>query len=221
MSTRTQISSRAPERTRSRTLALALIPALCAAAAPLPAWVGTLPDGAEVRVDPDTHKATRFDGHQTVPLWDGVHRMEDGTVVIVRDGTVVPSEAILEGWEATVREQEALAGQPCELLERRACGRDNSCAAAPDCLKARRLKNLEREHQRRAPIGAGPHPATEVGNQCGAALADPTLVPCAAVRAIGSGPAPGPSPCLALVERVCGTDGHCAAAPAVPRPVSS
>lgn len=198
-----------------RPTARILVPALLLAfpihPAPVRAWTGSLPDGAAVWVDPETHKATRVEGDTAIPLWDGVHRMDDGTVVIVRDGIVVPNEAILQSWEGRPSEQENLVGRPCELLERRACGRDNACAAAPDCLKARRLKNLEGEEQRRAPLSAGLHPATAAGNRCGATLADPALIPCAVTPADSV-----PSTCQLLVERVCGLKGHCSAAPACP-----
>ncbi len=209
MKSRKSSAGLVPRKSSPRTLALISMPVLYVLGASVLAWTGTLQDGAEVRVDPETHKATRIEGSTAVPLWDGAHRMDDGTVVIVRDGTVVPNEAILQSWERQPGEQETLVGQPCELLERRACGRHNACATAPDCLKARRLKNLERDEQRHAPFSAGPHPSTAAGNQCGAALADPSLVPCAD-RSADS----GPSPCQALVERVCGPQGRCATSPA-------
>lgn len=199
----------APPRPLVRCLALALIPAFCASAQGVRAWTGTLPDGAQVHVDPATRRATRVDGDSAVPLWDGVHRLDDGTVVIVREGTAIPSAPMLDAWEGAAPEQETLAGRPCELLVRRACGRENDCASAPDCVKARQLLNLEREEQRRAPIAAGPHPATAAGNRCGAALVDPAPIPCRAR------PAPAaPGPCDILVERVCGADRRCAGAPA-------
>jgi hypothetical protein len=193
-------------------LALTLIATLAAPAIQVAAWTGTLPDGAEIRVDPNTHKATRVDGDSAVQLWDGVHRMADGSVVIVRDGTVVPNPAMLQTWEGSAPQEETLVGRPCELLELRACGADNACAGAPDCLAARRLRNAEREEQRRAPLSAGAPPATAIGNRCGAELANPALIQCAAAQA----PESGPSPCAILVERVCGADGRCAAAPACP-----
>jgi hypothetical protein len=193
------------------TIVLALLPILPALGAQVLAWTGTLPDGAEVQVDPETHKATRIEGGTAYPLWDGVHRMDDGAVVIVRDGIAVPNEEILQSWEGQPAEQETLVGRPCELLERRACGRDNACATTADCLKAKRLRSLERDEQRRDPLSAGPHPATAAGNRCGAALADPALIPCAG-KPVDS----GPGPCEILAERVCGPEGRCATAPACP-----
>ncbi len=176
-------------------------------------WTGSLSTGGDLRVDPDTHRAWRTDGGREVPMWDGVHRLDDGSVVIIRDGTAVPSEAMLEAWESGVERQEQLANRPCEQLERRVCGPNNECRASAACLNARRLLNLEREAQRRAPYAAGAAPDTEATDQCQAALGDTAFPACQS--------APGPddqaeTPCRRLVERVCGEDGRCAERPACP-----
>jgi hypothetical protein len=62
-----------------------------------------LPDGTRVEVDTTTRKAWRVEGGERTPLWDGVHRMEDGSVVIVRDGTVVPNETMIQTWRQPAR----------------------------------------------------------------------------------------------------------------------
>jgi hypothetical protein len=173
------------------------------------AWTGATLDGAEVRVDPETRRATRVEGDRAVPLWDGVHRMDDGSIVIIRRGEAVPNETMLRAWEGSGVPAAEAGGGPCEQLEALACGRDNACAASPSCFNARRLLNLERDEQRRAPIGAGPKPATDATGQCSAALADPALRPCADGRV-----ATGPTPCQTLAERVCGSDQRCVGAPA-------
>ncbi len=33
-----------------------------------------------------------------VPLWDGTHRLEDSSVMIVRDGQAVPTESMMNSW---------------------------------------------------------------------------------------------------------------------------
>jgi hypothetical protein len=58
-------------------------------------WTGNLSNGSELRVDPGTHRAMQVDGDSARPLWDGVHRLEDGSVVIIRGGTAVPTEEML------------------------------------------------------------------------------------------------------------------------------
>jgi len=171
------------------------------------AWTGTLGNGSELRVDPNTHRAMQIDGDRARPLWDGVHQLEDGSVVIIHGGTAVPTEDMLRSWEGGVAPQDELAGRPCEQLERRVCGRDNSCRATAGCLSARSLLNSEREAERRAPFGAGARPATDFSSKCEAALQDPEFPPCASASA-------GPSPCQSLVKRVCGEADRCASSPA-------
>lgn len=180
---------------------------LLAPLSPVHGWTGALPDGSELRVDPATRRAMRVDGDRARPLWDGVHRLEDGSVVIIRGGTAVPTTDMLRTWEGRVAEVDELEGRPCEQLERRVCGHDNACRATAACLSARSLLNSEREAQRRAPFGAGARPATEFSRQCEGALTDPEFPPCASELA-------GPSPCQALVERVCGESDRCASSPA-------
>lgn len=171
------------------------------------AWTGTLGDGSELRVDPSTHRAMQIDGGRVRPLWDGVHQLQDGSVVIIHGGTAVPTEDMLRSWEGAVESRDELEGRPCEQLERRVCGQDNSCRATAGCLSARSLLNSEREAQRRAPFGAGARPATDFSSKCEAALKDPEFPPCASASA-------GPSSCQSLVKRVCGEADRCASSPA-------
>jgi hypothetical protein len=189
-----------------RTLAL-----LCVTVGAAEAWTGATPDGAEVRVDPGTRRATRIQGDQAVPLWDGVHRMDDGSVVIIRRGTVIPNAQMLDTWAAGAAQPDPLDGRPCEQLERRACGRDQACGSSAACLKARTLLNVAREEQRRLPIGVKADPDVGTNGRCAAALTAPDLETCGADR-----PAGGARPCTDLVERVCGADQRCAASPACP-----
>jgi hypothetical protein len=202
------VNPRNPPSTLSLSLVAGIVLQL-APLTPLHSWTGALPDGSELRVDPSTHRAMRVDGDRARPLWDGVHRLEDGSIVIIRGGTAVPTTEMLRTWEGGVATVDELEGRPCEQLERRVCGHDNACRATAACLSARSLLNSEREAQRRAPFGAGARPATEFAKQCEAALTDAEFPPCASASA-------GPSPCRALVERVCGAADRCAASPACP-----
>lgn len=59
-------------------------------------WQGTLPDGSQVEVDAITHRAWHREGSRLEPMWDGVHQLEDGSVVIVSRGTAVPTQQMLE-----------------------------------------------------------------------------------------------------------------------------
>lgn len=195
-----------PHRWPRALLATALLGATTGAAA----WTSGLPDGAEIRVDPDTHRAWRVQGEQAVPMWDGVHRLEDGSVVIIREGTAVPSEAMLDAWQRDGPEQEDRGADPCRQLEDRVCGRHLDCRETAACLQARSLANRAREAARRLPYGAGA-PEAEL-TACREALADPAFPACH----VGSPGDSIPSPCNTLVERVCGADGRCATAPACP-----
>ena len=157
------------------TIVLALLPILPALGAQVLAWTGTLPDGAEVQVDPETHKATRIEGGTAHPLWDGVHRMDDGAVVIVRDGIAVPNEEILQSGEGQPAEQETLVGRPCEILAERVCGPEGRCASAPACPPARQLRIQEsREHAAAMDRGR----STPSGDQCLEALGNDFFAPC-------------------------------------------
>lgn len=183
------------------------------APAPAPAWTGALPGGGELRVDPNTHRATRVDGSYTGPMWDGVHRLDDGSVVIIRDGTAVPTEQMLNTWESPVQPEDRLEGRPCEQLERLVCGDDNACRSTAACFEVRRMLNAERESRRRLPPGSSSDPEpgktlTETA-ACEQALQDQRFAPCTKSRSAG-----GPSPCQMLVDRVCGTESRCADAPA-------
>ena len=56
--------------------------------------------GDVVTVDPDTNRATVTRDGVTTPMWDGTHRMQDGSVLIINRGIAVPNKAILEPYPA-------------------------------------------------------------------------------------------------------------------------
>lgn len=175
------------------------------------AWTGTLPGGGELQVDPDTHRATRVDGGYSVPMWDGVHRLDDGSVVIIRDGTAVPTEQMLNAWDTGAPRQDELADRPCEQLERLVCGDDNACRSSAACYSVRRMLNAEREATRRLPPGVGGGGSTDESKACESALRGQRFPPCTQSQS-----ATGPSPCQRLVERVCGAASECEDAPPCP-----
>jgi hypothetical protein len=135
------------------------------------AWTGVTPEGAEVRVDPDTHRATRTQDGVAMPLWDGVHQLDDGSVVIVRGGTAVPTRQMLETWEGAASDA---AGHLCADLVEQVCGPDARCAAAPACAPARQLLIQETAERAAADSGA----VTPSGGQCQAALGNAFFAPC-------------------------------------------
>jgi hypothetical protein len=166
------------------------------------AWSGTMPDGSQLRVDPNTRRAVRDQGGAARPMWDGVHRMDDGSVVIIRDGTAVPTKQMMETWQGAPEGKEAQPGAECERLVQRVCGPEDACGQAAPCLSARRL----RDDAARPGTGGTP----DAGQQaCALALSDPAFPVCADIA-----PGARASDCVRLVERVCGADGRCAKSPA-------
>jgi len=188
---------------------VAVVPILVAQAAVGGAWTGTLHDGSVLKVDPETRRPMRYDNGGTVLLWDGTHRLEDGSVVIVRDGAIVPTEGMLESWTAEPGAEPHMRGRYCEQLVRKTCGFNDECARGQPCVLARQLLRMEREEQRRAPFDSGLYPNTASTSECLDAMANAAFPACR-----DSKPDARETPCSKLVERVCGKDGRCASSPA-------
>jgi hypothetical protein len=201
---------------------------ILAAAPPAPQaaeWSSTLKGGGQVTVDPRTNRITvQKNGVQT-QLWDGVHRLEDGSSITVRSGQVVPNQEILrarrqpdmpeetEGPGAEVWIGAPIVGaSPCEKLAQRVCGAGRACADQDGCALAGQL--LEMEQQERA-AQASANRMTYASGQCQEADRDRNLF-----ATCGAQPAPWttgedparyvpPSSCQLLVEKVCGSRSAC------------
>jgi hypothetical protein len=168
-------------------------------------WSGTLRDGTQLRVDPETRRAVRDQGGAQRPMWDGVHYLDDGSMVIIRDGTAVPTRQMLETWDSSPAPRTAQASPECERLVQRVCGPQDACGQSGPCLAARKLlQDAVPTAADSAPGGAGASDGA-----CAKALSDPAFPVCTQVA---SGAAA--SDCARLVERVCGADGRCAKSPA-------
>ena len=141
-------------------------------------WSSTLEGGGTVIVDPRTNQATVLRDGVSTPLWDGVHRLSDGSTLTVRAGQAIPTEAILkarrpdepvsdpaEGWVGS-----PIVGlSPCEKLERRVCGVNGLCKQAEACQMARQLLDEERkEHS----ASGSPDVMTYSSGRCQQALRD-------------------------------------------------
>jgi hypothetical protein len=151
----------------------------------------------------------RYHDGGTAPLWDGAHQLENGSVVIVRDGTIVPTEGMLETWVGEPGSEPRMRQRYCEQLVRKVCGFHDECASAQPCALARQLLRIEGEEQRRAPLGSGPYPATPSTSECLDALANAAFPACRA-----SVPDLKETACKKLVDRVCGADNRCSGSPA-------
>lgn len=170
-------------------------------------WSGTLQGGSKLEVDPRSRRAVTYKNGAAVQMWDGTHRLDDGSVVIIRDGKTVPTEAMMDTWAASPPVRPALAGRHCDQLERKVCGYDNACSFDESCVRARQLLRDEREEQRRMPLQSGMHPTTGSSGKCKQALTDPALPSCNQGAAVKKD-----SPCDLLVLRVCGGGDVCAGA---------
>jgi len=167
-------------------------------------WTGTLQDGSVLKVDPGSHRAMRYYNGGVAPLWDGAHRLDDGSVVIVREGQAVPTESMMHRWAEEPGSEPTMRERYCDQLVRKVCGFDDECARSQTCVLARQLLSMEREQQRRAPLESGPWPHTHSGGECEDALSNPAFPACSS-----SVPPGRETPCKRLVDRVCGASGQC------------
>lgn len=164
--------------------------------------------GEAISIDPRTQRATVVgaDGNGR-PLWDGVHRLEDGRTLIIRSGVVVQDVDM----SASKREplqiaEDADAVSPCIALTRRVCGVKGECEAADACGLARQLLRFEEEERQERPD----IPPQTILRQCRDAMNNPTTFPgCPANVALSED-----SPCRSLLRRVCGKANECGDSPA-------
>jgi hypothetical protein len=181
----------------------------CAGHAGAGTWRGELQTGGQILVDPDTHRALRQDGGATRQLWDGVHRLQDGSTVIVRDGVAVPTEDMYRAWSGGAVPEPIYAERWCKQLVRKTCGFDDACDNSAACLQARTLRADDERERRELIIIGGPRSGAETAPtatepRCLGALSDPAFPACASL--IGT----VDSRCRALVLKVCGADDACA-----------
>jgi hypothetical protein len=179
--------------------------ALAAASAVAETWQGRLQQGGQVSVDAETHRALHGEDGAKRPLWDGVHRLDDGSTLIIRDGIAVPTEQMVQAWSGDTKPQPVFADRYCDQLVRKTCGFDSACSNSAACLRARSLLAEEGREQRGLPVTAGAHPHTRTSEQCRQGLIDPGFTACPSLDA-----AIGDSRCRDLVDQVCGIDDRCA-----------
>ena len=161
-------------------------------------WHGTLQDGSQIAIDPITNKVTRGWQGETSQLWDGVHQLDNGAVIIVRNGIVVKDQAILN----IQQEQETKQlEEACVLLVRKVCGPRDECAGHPACDPARQLLTLEQEEVRDSWSNVTP----ESSKQCMEAMHDETFFKVCRKRNAGD----PLSSCENLQRRVCGETNQC------------
>lgn len=116
-------------------------------------WNSQLQGGGTVSVDPATNRATVTRGGITSQLWDGAHRLQDGTILITHHGVAIPNESILQSREIQPPEAEEwedvriVGTSPCEKLVHRVCGEQDQCTDAEACDPSRQLLVMETEER--------------------------------------------------------------------------
>ncbi len=163
-------------------------------------WTAPLAGGGQLQVDPRTHQPLISRGGQQTQLWDGVHRLQDGSVILVQEGRVVPRQDMLNPPSTTEEADDAgptatpatpaspitpatsshtgpLTGTPpCEQLVEKVCGQEIVCWSKPACAAARQLRAMDHEELL---TGANPGQGTQTGTQCLEALKNGYFSPCA------------------------------------------
>ena len=116
-------------------------------------WSSQLRGGGTVTVDPYTNRAAVTRGGVTTQLWDGAHRLDDGSILITNRGVAIPNESILESRQLPPLETEEwedvriVGTSPCEQLVRRVCGDECQCEDAEACNPSRQLLDMESEER--------------------------------------------------------------------------
>jgi hypothetical protein len=162
-------------------------------------WHGYLQDGSQISIDSSTNKATRTMNGESTPLWDGVHQLNNGAVIIVRDGVVVRDEHIIEAQQAQAQDRLNAA---CMQLVKKVCGPHNECQSHPACDPARQLLALERDELNGSWTGS----VLESSTHCLEALGNESYFQACHYHATGT----TRTPCERLVVHVCGQDNRCA-----------
>ena len=179
------------------------------------AWNTQLMDGTRIQVDPYTNKAMVLrEGSLATPLWDGVHRLRDGTSITVRAGIMVPNTQMRNLRRGLDREAPDRAPGACQALAEKVCGTHGECTASPSCAPAKQLLQMRREEeQEKAGYGLGAMTVSTL-KQCEHALRDGTFfLPCAQGASRSGDNA---SACARLSAKVCGRKNECADRPACP-----
>lgn len=161
-------------------------------------WQGSMQDGSQVTIDPTTNKATRTLDGESSPLWNGVHQLSNGAVIIVREGVVVRDAAIIEAQHEQARDQLNAA---CMQLVKKVCGSHNECLSHAACEPARQLLAMEREELNGSWSGA----VMESSTLCLEALGNEAFFQACPKHQPGN----QSTNCERLMTRVCGEDNQC------------
>ncbi len=174
-------------------------------------WTGSLQGGGLVTVDPNTNKATLYTDKGSTQLWDGTHRLQDGSVIIVENGIVTSGagthQTAITPPVSVEPGAEAPASSACVELVIKVCGFNGECSDQKACSPARQLMQLERDEAWQS-RSQGPN---KTSTQCREALENEAyFTRCEKNRLADD----TPTACKRLVDRVCGTGDQCDSAAA-------
>jgi hypothetical protein len=133
------------------------------------------------------------------PLWNGVHRLDNGAVIIVRDGLVVRDETVIEAQQVQSRNRLNAA---CMQLVTKVCGPHNECDSNPGCDPARQLLAMERDELNSSWSGS----TLESSTLCLEALGNDNFF----TRCTRRDENQGNTACERLAAEVCGQSDNCA-----------
>lgn len=167
-------------------------------------WTGSLERGGVISVDPTTNKATVYSNNGSVQLWDGTHRLQDGSVVIVTDGVVTSRSGSTDApgpAPMTLETDTARSDSVCVSLAIKVCGFNGECSDSPACSPSRQLMKLERDEAAQTNGRS-----RQTSAQCREAMKNEAFFQ----RCERRQTATAPTACQQLVTRVCGSDDQCA-----------
>lgn len=186
---------------------------LMAIAVEATSWTSHLADGKRIQVDPNTNRVTVFtEKGRAQQLWDGVHRLDDGSTITIRSGVMVPNRAIVELRHRVPRPDTAESDAPCRKLVRKVCGLHGECADHSACGPARQLLRMSQD-QLQTTVEHSDWAATQwTFEQCREALADEAFfTPCKELQRGKRSTA-----CEQLFDKVCGPHQECRERPRCP-----
>ena len=178
-------------------------------------WEAELADGQQIYVDPTTNRPiVELEDGGKRPLWDGVHRLSDGSIITIRSGVMVPNEEVStlrraepikpkdapDDEEITTVGSSAGAAESCDQLVLKTCGLHQACKAREPCKLSRQLRAMQFQA-----IGPNENNSGWTEQRCSEALSNDEEFPACDQR-----PPLVTAACHELADHVCGGAQRCA-----------
>lgn len=177
-------------------------------------WEAELADGRRIHVDPTTNRpiVESKDGRER-QLWDGVHRLDDGSTITVRSGIMVPNEEVSTlrrpepskpeagaDEEADAADASAEDTESCDQLVLKTCGLRQACEADESCRLSRQLRAMQLQA-----VGSNEDNLGWTEQRCREALGNDQEFPYCDQE-----PPLVTAACQELADHVCGATQRCA-----------